>query len=81
MSSNTRDVQYADPITYMRLFNEARVNEGAPLQFTQNYIDGVRDGVNKFAFPSTDWNEQLCRDFEINQRINLNRSGGGKIAR
>lgn len=81
MSSNTRDVQYADPITYMHLFNEARVNEGAPLQFTQNYIDGVKNGVNKYVFPSTDWNDLLFRDFAINQRVNVNVSGGGEIAR
>jgi len=81
ISSNTRDIEYADPITYMNLFNEARVNEGAPLQFTQNHIDAVRNGTNKYAFPSTDWNQLLFRDFAVNQRANINISGGGKIAR
>lgn len=80
-SSNTRDIEYADPITYMNLFNEARVNEGGVLPFTQNQIDGVRNKVNPYVFPATDWLGLLFKETAVNKRLNLNVSGGGKVAR
>src|SRR5690606_16112110 len=32
-------------------------------------------------YPATDWREELFKDYTMNQRANLNVSGGGKVAR
>src|SRR5690606_13857255 len=33
-----------------------------------------------YAYPATDWQKELLKDFTMNQRINLSASGGGKVA-
>lgn len=88
VSSNVQDIEYSDPVTYMSLWNEGvftgRTNDSDPIAnrvFTQNEIDNVTNGVDQQIFPATDWHDTLFRDSAINQRVNMNVSGGGKIAR
>ncbi len=83
ISKPTDNLEFADPITYMRLHNEA-VRTRDPLGFLpypQSKIDNTIAGVNNMAFPQTNWQEQLLKDHTMNQRLNINMSGGGKIAR
>jgi TonB-linked SusC/RagA family outer membrane protein len=86
-SSNVKDVEYADPVTYMQLWNEAAFtnrNDGSVVEFdvfSQNKIDNVINKVNPYAAPATDWSNLLFKDFAINQRVSVNVSGGGKTAR
>ena len=82
-SSSTRDIELADPITYMELFNESiRTRDPLePLEFTQEKIDNTLSGVNYLLYPTVDWQEQLFDDQAINSRFNFNVNGGGKVAR
>ena len=83
-SSNTRDVQLADPITYMELANEAvntRLLEGSNSRYSQEKIDLTRRGVNPYVYPANDWRKLLMKDVVNNQRANLSISGGGGVAR
>ena len=87
VSKNIQDIEYANPKTYMNLWNEAvftNRNDGSEITqrvFNQNEIDNVANKVNPLVFPATDWNDLLFRDVAINKRINMNVSGGGKTAR
>src|SRR5690606_15780024 len=36
---------------------------------------------NQFVYPATDWINMLTKDLAVNQRANLNISGGGAVAR
>src|SRR5690606_17023134 len=42
------------------------------------YNTGLR---NPLVYPSVDWMDMLFKDYSINQRANLNISGGGTVAR
>ncbi|MEC3878494.1 SusC/RagA family TonB-linked outer membrane protein [Parapedobacter sp. 10938] len=83
LSAPTRNVELADPITYMELHNEA-VKTRDPLgeqPYSQAKIDNTKAGTNPIAYPATDWRKELFKDYTMNQRFNLNLSGGGSIAR
>ncbi|WP_082379326.1 SusC/RagA family TonB-linked outer membrane protein [Pseudalgibacter alginicilyticus] len=85
VSSNVKDAEFADPVTYMNLWNEAVFTSSGGGEivnrvFTQNEIDNVRNNVDPQVFPATDWYDILFRDSAINQRINMNLTGGGKVA-
>ncbi len=82
-STPTKEIEMADPITYMNLANEAaRTREALGVNpYTQLKIDNTMVGTNPYAFPAVDWMDMLFKDVAINQRANLNISGGGKIAR
>lgn len=82
-SSNTKDIKLADPITYMQMANEAVLtrNPLAPLAYSREKIDNTIAGVNPYAYPANDWREQLIKDMASNQRLNMNISGGGGVAR
>ncbi|MGV8963503.1 MAG: SusC/RagA family TonB-linked outer membrane protein [Candidatus Saccharimonadaceae bacterium] len=83
ISRPTQMIKLADPITYMSLHNEA-VRTRDPLQptpYTQNKIDNTLKGSNPYVYPANNWYDILFKDQTINQRLNFNISGGGKVAR
>jgi TonB-linked SusC/RagA family outer membrane protein len=83
ISTPTRNVELADPVTYMKLQNEAVLTRDPlqPLPYSQDKIDNTVPGSGSLIYPSTDWRQELMRDYTMNQRVNLNVSGGGPIAR
>ena len=82
-SSNTKNVELADPITFMQLANEAvrTRNPLAPLAYSREKIDNTIKGTNPYVYPANDWRKLLVKDMTANQRVNMNVSGGGKLAR
>jgi TonB-linked SusC/RagA family outer membrane protein len=83
ISKPTSMVELADPITYMRLHNEA-VQTRNPLglrPYSQNKIDNTIAGGNPYVYPTTNWYDILFKDFTQNHRLNFSVSGGGVIAR
>ncbi len=83
LSTPTKRVELADPITYMRLHNEA-IKTRNPLGVTlysQNKIDNTIAGGNPYVYPANDWYKILFNDVANNQRLNMNLSGGGRVAR
>jgi len=83
ISMPTQNVELADAITYMRLHNEAVLTRDplGILPYTQQKIDNTIAGINPYMFPVTDWRSELLKNYTDNQRINLNISGGGNIAK
>ncbi|MBO9727953.1 MAG: TonB-dependent receptor [Chitinophaga sp.] len=81
-SSNTRNIELADNISYMELANEAAVTRDrlAPLPYSQNKIDHTKAGDNPYLYPSNDWLGTLIKKSTNNQRLNVNLSGGGQKA-
>lgn len=82
-SSNTKDIELADPVTYMKLENEAVLtrNRLGILPYSQNKIDNTIAGNNPYIYPANNWMDQLIKKSTTNQRMNFNASGGGRIAR
>ncbi|MBD0725442.1 SusC/RagA family TonB-linked outer membrane protein [Flavobacterium sp. L1I52] len=83
MSTNTKNFNFADNITYMKLANEA-VRTRNPLLgdiYNQNKIDRTAAGDDPYLYPSNNWIDELIKDYTINQGYNLSVSGGGQKAR
>jgi TonB-linked SusC/RagA family outer membrane protein len=84
LSSPTQTIEMADPITYMRLANEAAItrNPLAEIPYSNSQIEyTMREDRNEYAYPAVDWLNMLTKDVTNNQRANINISGGGAIAR
>ncbi|TCS85266.1 TonB-linked SusC/RagA family outer membrane protein [Anseongella ginsenosidimutans] len=83
VSSPTRNIELADPITYMKMNNEAvqTRNPLAPVPYSRSKIDNTIAGTDPLIYPTNDWYDMLFKDYAMNQRFNLNASGGGKRAR
>lgn len=82
-SSPTDIVELADPITYMKLHNEA-VRTRDPLGITPYSPEKIANtiaGGNPNVYPANDWYNMLFKDNAATKRLNMNISGGGKVAR
>ena len=83
VSTPTREIELADPITYMRMGNEA-VKTRDPLgllPYSLEKIENTMAGTNPILYPTTDWYEELFQDFAVSNRVNFSLNGGGKTAR
>ncbi len=83
VSTNTKNLEFADNITYMRLANQAALTRtpGGIEPYSQNKIDATADGADPYLYPSNDWLGLLVKDHTLNQGYNLNVSGGSPRAR
>ena len=82
-SMPTQEVDLADPLTYMKLNNEAVLtrNPLTPIPYSMEKIENTERGTNPLVYPATDWYNTLFKQFTVNHRANFNVSGGGKVAR
>lgn len=81
-SMATKKIDIVDPVTYMVLHNEAKLARGNPSrEYSNQQIDATSRGINSFVYPAVNWYDELFKDVTSNQRVNLNLSGGGKVAR
>lgn len=83
VSAPTKDIELADPVTYMKLANEAVLTRNPLGLIPYNYekIDNTKPGANPYAYPATDWHDVLFKDYAMNQRVDANVSGGASVAR
>lgn len=83
LSAPTQTVDIADPVTYMKMHNEAILTRDplGTILYSPEKIEMTETGRYPLIYPSNDWNEMLFKDYTMNQRVNLNVSGGGGVAR
>lgn len=82
-SAPSKEVEIADPLTFMKLHNEAvrtRNPDGA-LPYLESAIAAREKGLNPMVYPMVDWKDMLFKDFTTNYRGNMSLSGGGRVAR
>jgi TonB-linked SusC/RagA family outer membrane protein len=84
ISQPTRMVELADPVTYMKSYNEA-ISTRDPLGDLMYSYDKIeqtgKPGANRLIYPANDWYSMLFKDFSTAYRANLSVRGGGKVAR
>lgn len=82
-STPVAKVKTVDPINYMKLHNEAVLtrNPLSPRPYSDKKIEATERGVNPYVYPAVNWYDEMFRDFTTNQRVNVNVSGGGNVAR
>ncbi len=83
ISAPTQTVDMADPVTYMKMHNEAILTRDplGVIQYSQEKIEMTEAGKYPLIYPANDWKKMLFKDQTMNQRVNLNVSGGGGVAR
>ena len=70
---------FVDGATWMELYNEAKLtrNPSADKTYSDERIKATREGVDPFLYPDVDWGDLIFKDMTMNQRANVNISGGG----
>ncbi|MBB5438050.1 TonB-linked SusC/RagA family outer membrane protein [Pedobacter sp. AK017] len=79
-SYNTKLAELADPVTYMKLHNEAVRTRNAlvDLPYSSSKIRETELGTDPLRYPSVNWYDYLIDDKAINRRLNMNLTGGGQ---
>jgi len=83
ISQPTREIELADPITYMEMHNEA-VKTRDPLgllPYSLEKVDKTKEGADPVLYPTVDWYHTMFKPRSVNQRFNMSVNGGGKVAR
>lgn len=82
-SAPSKEVELADPLTFMKLHNEAARtrNPGNALPYLESAIAAREKGLNPYVYPMVDWKDMLFKDYTVNYRGNMSISGGGRVAR
>ncbi len=91
ISQSVKTLEFADPITYMTLFNEAintrSETKDRRIKYSPNQIYNTRatlsgaPGSNPYVYPAVDWIDMLFKKRTSTQRANLAIQGGGGVAR
>jgi TonB-linked SusC/RagA family outer membrane protein len=82
-SMPTQMVKTANPVTFMRMHNEA-IKTRDPLGlalYSEEKITMTERGMHPVFYPATDWHDAMFEDVISNQRANISVSGGGAVAR
>lgn len=77
----TKLPQMANSATWANMYNIARTSRGAAPLYTAEEIEKYRTQSDPYLYPSVDWLDELMKDYTTAQRVNLNVTGGGKVAR
>lgn len=80
LSTPAQSIDIADPVTYMRMYNEATANRDpfSALPFSTKKIEMTERGIDPLAYPAVDWRKMLFKNNTFNQRYNISVSGGGQ---
>ena len=75
----TKMVDYVDGATWMEIYNEALLtrNPDAGLKYSRDIIDLTRSHTSPYLAPDVNWRDVMFKDMTMNQRANVNVSGGG----
>lgn len=95
-SSPTQNVQLADPVTYMKMSNEAILtrnplgvvlysdekiaNTAAELNPSSENVN-INPALQSILYPANNWEKIMFKNYTSVQRATLNVSGGGDIAK
>lgn len=82
VSFNSYKYDMVDGPTYMRLYNEALINDDpyASPMYSEEKIKATIEGKNPYLYPNVNWTDEIFKGYTMNQRANINVSGGSKIA-
>ncbi len=77
-----KKMNFVDGARFMELYNEADLtrNPNNTPKYSQEKIDNTRNHVNPYLYPDVDWYGLLFKNHNMDQRANVNISGGGTRA-
>lgn len=73
------EVEYADGVTYMNLYNEALLsrNPSSEPRYSSELIENTAAGLYPHIYPNVDWYDLMFKNMSQSQRANINIQGGG----
>lgn len=90
VSTPRKMVKLTDPITFMKLNNEAINTRRDPnnpaassnyMTYSQEKIENTIAGTNPYYYPAVNWYDELFNDYSLSTRANVSLSGGGTAVR
>ncbi len=73
----TKNYEMMDSWQYATLYNQALMNDGLPVKYSDRQIQLYKDGTNPY-YANTDWFDVMFKDRSIMSRYNANLSGSSK---
>ena len=72
-------IEYVDGPTWMSVYNDAQLSRtpSATPRYSQEAIDLTAQGISPYVYPNVDWYNLMFKNFNMNQRANINIQGGG----
>lgn len=80
-SGLTRMPEMLDGVNYMKLYNEARTNDGNNPIYTDQIIKKTASGLDPYLYPNVNWIKTVYKDWASMTNANVNVSGGGEAMR
>ena len=82
VATPTRTIKTLDGVQYMKMYNEAQItrNPNLGLYYSEQKIRSTERGENPMIYPNVDWYDMLFKRYTLNNKANINVSGGGKVA-
>ncbi|MDR1173029.1 MAG: TonB-dependent receptor [Bacteroidales bacterium] len=82
VATPTQKIGFLDGVTYMRMYNEARITRNPQLGafYDEQKILETMAGSNPIIYPNVDWYSSLFNKATLNEKFNMNVSGGGQVA-
>lgn len=70
-----------DSYSYASLYNQARLNDGNSLTYTETQLEAYRTGADPIRFPNNNYSEMFLKDASTVQRYVATVSGGNAFAK
>ena len=83
IQSPTKEVELADPVTYMKAYNEAIKTRDplGELRYSYDKIEQTgKPNANRYIYPANDWYNMLFKSAAHSTRADVSIRGGGKIS-
>jgi TonB-linked SusC/RagA family outer membrane protein len=82
IATPTKVPRLVDGVTYMRMYNEARMTRDPLLgaYYSEQKIQSTASGENPMIYPNVDWYDEIFKSSTMNTKANINVSGGGPVA-
>ena len=81
-SMPTQKIDVVDPVTYMRMYNEASMTRDSLAKPRYSALDISRREQKNFpnwVYPANDWYDILFKNFNVNHRLGVNIRGGSNV--
>lgn len=77
----TRIAKFLDSYNFATLMNEARANEGQAPLYNETALDAYRNHTDPYLYPDVDYVKEFIKPYAPQQNLNINVSGGTKLAK
>lgn len=81
-SMPTKDIDVVNPITYMKMYNQALIGRSplAAPKYSEETINRTASGkYPSWLYPQNDWYKMMFKDYNVNHHLGVNIRGGSKV--